>query len=123
MGGLTLLCFARASYAELDPGTTQSVHEPSTAYTSNLYLPQSVNLENQWAEIWQLCGRKNEHEATKEEDSRVANRLLQLCWLFPTDCLLSHIIVKNVHDLSHLIIKFTQALLCILCICWIGELL
>jgi len=37
----------------------------------------------------------------------VANRLLQLCWLFPTDCLLSHIIVKNVHDLSHLIIKFT----------------
>jgi hypothetical protein len=38
----------------------------------------------------------------------VANRLLQLCWLFPTDCLLSHIIVKNVHDLSHLIIKFTH---------------
>jgi hypothetical protein len=37
----------------------------------------------------------------------VANRLLQLCWLFPTDCLLSHIIVKNVHDLSNLIIKFT----------------
>jgi len=37
----------------------------------------------------------------------VANRLLQLCWLFPTDRLLSHIIVKNVHDLSHLIIKFT----------------
>ncbi len=70
-----------------------------------------VNLENQWAEIWQLCGRKNEHEATKEEDSRVANRLLQLCWLFPTDCLLSHIIVKNVHDLSHLIIKFTASLL------------
>ena len=37
----------------------------------------------------------------------MANRLLQLCWLFPTDCLLSHIIVKNVHDPSHLIIKFT----------------
>lgn len=37
----------------------------------------------------------------------MANRFLQPCWLFPTDCLLSHIIVKNVHDLSHLIIKFT----------------
>ena len=28
MGGLALICFARASYAELDPGTTQSAHEP-----------------------------------------------------------------------------------------------
>jgi hypothetical protein len=36
----------------------------------------------------------------------VANRLLQRGFLFPTDCLLSHIIVKNVHDLSHLSIKF-----------------
>ena len=37
----------------------------------------------------------------------MANRLLQRGFLFPTDCLLSHILVKNVHDLSHLIIKFT----------------
>src|SRR5713226_8674570 len=28
MGGLTLMCFARASYAELDPGTTQCAYEP-----------------------------------------------------------------------------------------------
>jgi hypothetical protein len=28
MGGLTLICCAHASYAELDPGTTQSAHEP-----------------------------------------------------------------------------------------------
>ena len=32
MGGLTLICFARASYAELDPGTTQSAHEPLEEY-------------------------------------------------------------------------------------------
>jgi len=52
----------------------------------------------------------NEHETTKEEDSGVANRLLQRGFLFPTACLLSHIIVKNVHDLSHLSIKFTDSL-------------
>ncbi len=40
----------------------------------------------------------------------MANRLLQRGFLFPTDCLLSHIIVKNVHDLSHLSIKFTSIL-------------
>jgi hypothetical protein len=35
MGELTLICFARASYAELDPGTTQSVHEPLLFYTKH----------------------------------------------------------------------------------------
>jgi hypothetical protein len=32
MGGLTLICFARASYAELDPSTTQNAHEPLFDY-------------------------------------------------------------------------------------------
>jgi hypothetical protein len=32
MGALTSSCCARASYAELDPGTTQSAHEPLFDY-------------------------------------------------------------------------------------------
>jgi hypothetical protein len=32
MYGLALTCFARASYAELDPATTQSVHEPEKVH-------------------------------------------------------------------------------------------
>jgi hypothetical protein len=39
MGGLTLICFARASYAELDPGTTQSVHEPLFDYQNVQKVP------------------------------------------------------------------------------------
>jgi hypothetical protein len=33
MGGLTLICFARASSAELDPATTHSAHEPEKCPT------------------------------------------------------------------------------------------
>ncbi len=38
MGGLTLICFARASYVELDPATTQSAHEPILG----------ANFESEW---------------------------------------------------------------------------
>jgi hypothetical protein len=38
MGGLTLICCARASYAELDPGTTQSAHEPLFGYQKHCDL-------------------------------------------------------------------------------------
>lgn len=36
MGGLTLIYFARASYAELDPGTTQCAYEPHLYYTKQV---------------------------------------------------------------------------------------
>src|SRR6266568_7619268 len=39
MGGLILIYFARASYAELDPATTQSVHEPKKGATCGISPP------------------------------------------------------------------------------------
>src|SRR5437660_8393191 len=45
MGGLASSCFARASYAELDPATTQSAHEPTFLLQKTYTIIMKYQLE------------------------------------------------------------------------------
>src|SRR5215471_14222976 len=45
-GALALSCFTRASYAELDSGTTQSAHDPLFGYQKHLSSPQAVHTQH-----------------------------------------------------------------------------
>src|SRR6266699_4584992 len=54
MGGLTLICFACASYAELDPGTTQCAHEPKKESTRVSFDDRHLCLKSEitHSDVW-----------------------------------------------------------------------